>query len=64
MDLKIYQCPVSAPHGKRGEDTDLRSHDKTRCGWVDCNITGHEADIAKLSEHLTVFLVTQGLHGG
>lgn len=41
--------------------TDLRGHDETGSGWVDRNITSHEAHVSKLGEHLTILLVTQGL---
>lgn len=46
---------------RRGRTADLGRHHQTTCCWVDGDISGHEADVSELGEHLAVLLVRQGL---
>lgn len=39
----------------------LSGHDKACGGWVNSDISRHEANISKLGEHFSILLVTQRL---
>ena len=42
-------------------DTYLCRHNQASRGWIDSNISCHEADVAKLGQHLAILLITESL---